>query len=155
MENPHVQRSRYFDLVAGDALRRAEREGKMGMGMSGGAAPRRADDWVLAASLGGNRGAGNVAEDGGASSSSSSSASLVARFAGRRPPPSVADDLSPLVAQAGSLGLDLEATARQARRWAIAEVLAKRGGGSGGGGGGSVEVAVDAEVLGSRPLWLC
>jgi len=148
VENPHVQRSRYFDLVASDALRRAARE--RAMSSLGGVAPRKADDWVFAASLGGDR-SGSGSDSSSSSSDASKSAALVARFAGRRPPPSIADDLSSLVAQSGSLGLDLAETAAQARRWAIAEVLAKRS----SGGSGSVEVAVEAESLGARPLWLC
>ena len=154
VENPHVQRSRYFDLVAADALQRAAREGRMSS--LGGVAPRRADDWVCAASLGNGGDEGALSSPSLSSSFPSSSASsvavaaLVARFAGRRPPPSIADDLSPLVAQAGSLGLDLAEIRGQARRWAIAEVLAKRS-----GAGGGVEVAVEAEALGARPLWLC
>lgn len=126
----------------------------------GGVAPRRADDWAFAAALGNRSGdergalssAAATAAAAAAAAAPSIAAALVARFAGRRPPPSVADDLSPLVAQAGSLGLDLAEIGGQARRWAIAEVLAKRGG---GGGGGRVEVAAEAAALGARPLWLC
>ena len=153
VENPHVQRSKYFDLVAADALQRACREGSMSS--LGGVAPRRADDWVLAASLGNRSSDESLLTSSTSSDSSSATAAaasaLVARFSGRRPPPSIADDLSPLVAQAGSLGLDLAEIGNQARRWAIAEVLAKRS----GGGSGTVEVAAEAEALGARPLWLC